>query len=534
MKHLFSYILPSRSHTLLTALLCLLFPICHQAQMLKTGGLKNNTTVQTLQQADTSKKAYLQVRDMYKKADSLQAFDSDIVLNEVEKQANQKLLRLQRKMIDQYKEENFFPPARYYYKSKEYAEKTQLFKLLKQMPKGGLMHLHTGAMGNFEWIVDRAMTEPNCYVFWQENTDEYTKGQLQFFKPKDAPKGFRLVEEVKAEVPDFADQLYDLLTFDVSMNEDSVDIWYHFERHFSQTGRFFTYAPINQAFLETGFEVLISDNIQHVELRHVMSRGTLYDLENPEGYYTADSVIHNIQAAIKATQSRHPEFTCKIIFTDIRFFSADEVYENFERAYQFRKKYPNLIKGYDLVAEEDAGNTTLYYLKNWMNRSKLEAQYGIDLPLLLHDGESDWVSVENLYDAVMLNCKRIGHGFNLFRFPSLMKQVKKQDICIEINPLSSQILGYIRDLRIHPASYYMNQGIALTISPDDPAVFDYQGVTPDFWAIFLAWELDLEALKKLCLNSIDYSTLSEKEKRQALRIWNYKWNQWVEMVNETL
>jgi adenosine deaminase CECR1 len=156
--------------------------------------------------------------------------------------------------------------------------------------------------------------------------------------------------------------------------------------------------------------------------------------------------------------------------------------------------------------------------------------YGVDLPLCLHAGESDWQHVSNLYDAVLLKSTRIGHGFNLSFFPAAEGLVQQQNTCIEVSPLSNQILGYVRDLRIHPAHAWIKRGIQISISPDDPGVFGYIGVTPDYWSIFLAWELDLRALKKLAMNSIMYSHLDEAGKKEALALWEKKWDVFVNDV----
>jgi adenosine deaminase len=37
----------------------------------------------------------------------------------------------------------------------------------------------------------------------------------------------------------------------------------------------------------------------------------------------------------------------------------------------------------------------------------------------------------------------------------------------------------------------MDEGIAVTISPDDPGYFDYDGVTLDYVYVLLFWDLDL-------------------------------------------
>ena len=180
------------------------------------------------------------------------------------------------------------------------------------------------------------------------------------------------------------------------------------------------------------------------------------------------------------------------------------------------------------MAEEDDGHTTLFHAKQFLKIDSLKKATGIDLPLYLHDGESNWASTANLYDAILLGTKRIGHGFNLFRFPTLIELVKEKDVCIEVSPLSNQILGYIRDLRMHPASTYLRRGVNCVISSDDPLIFDYEGLSYDFWSVFLAWELDLASLKKLTRNSIEYAALTDEEKATAMVVWEKRWAKFVD------
>lgn len=68
----------------------------------------------------------------------------------------------------------------------------------------------------------------------------------------------------------------------------------------------------------------------------------------------------------------------------------------------------------------------------------------------MHAGESTSRNNKELYDAVLLGSKRIGHGFALARHPSLIELVKERDICLEACPVSNFVLGYQRDLRCHP------------------------------------------------------------------------------------
>jgi adenosine deaminase CECR1 len=69
----------------------------------------------------------------------------------------------------------------------------------------------------------------------------------------------------------------------------------------------------------------------------------------------------------------------------------------------------------------------------------------------------------------------------------------------------------------------LHDGIPVSISPDDPGFFDYEGVTLDWVYAFLGWELNLADLKKLNLNSIDYATIDEKDKEALRPLFEDRW-----------
>ena len=94
-----------------------------------------------------------------------------------------------------------------------------------------------------------------------------------------------------------------------------------------------------------------------------------------------------------------------------------------------------------------------------------------------------------------------------------MKEVIRRDICVEACPLSNMVLGYTLDLRNHPIRYLMHQGLQVSISSDDPGFFNYSGVTLDYVYVAIAWELDLMDLKKLSLNGIKYSSVTDAVKK---------------------
>ncbi len=471
---------------------------------------------------------YLKKRTALLKEDSLRYFDAAVKLTPKEQQLNQKLVALQQDMIADYKANHFFPPARNFYNSKAHIEQTPLFKLLKKMPKGGILHLHSGAMGNPRWVAQKAIDTREMHVFWEATNDKYAKGQLQAYAKDKAPKGFRPAYEIAKTNPNFATELVDLLTFDESIDRDSVDIWQEFEYVFQRINGFLTYEKVAVDYLVHGAEILIADNIQHAEFRTFFT-SRFYDLEGNKN--TEKEYLEILETVEKRVQAIDPDFTFILIQQGLRFFDKSVIEKEVFAAHDYRTKYPKWVRGFDLVAEEDNGHPTLFHAEQFLLLDSLKKATGVELPLYLHNGESNWASTANLYDAILLGTKRIGHGFNLFRFPNLIELVKEKDICVEISPLSNQVLGYIRDLRMHPASTFLRRGVNCVISSDDPLIFDYEGLSYDFWSVFLAWELDLASLKKLTRNSIEYAALTDAEKEKAMAIWEKRW---ADFVEETL
>ena len=151
------------------------------------------STTQLTDNQTTSYEAYVKERATLLKKDSLLYFDATEKLNSQEQLLNQKLVALQKGMIADYKANHFFPPARNFYQSKTHIEQTPFFQVLRKMPKGGILHLHSGAMGDARWMANKAIEVPEMHVFWESTNDQYTKGQLQAYAKDKAPKGFNLL-----------------------------------------------------------------------------------------------------------------------------------------------------------------------------------------------------------------------------------------------------------------------------------------------------------------------------------------------------
>lgn len=99
---------------------------------------------------------------------------------------------------------------------------------------------------------------------------------------------------------------------------------------------------------------------------------------------------------------------------------------------------------------------------------------------LLDTGGSDDPTNSNLYDAAALGSKRIGHGFALLKHPHLVKRFKRDEsipgsgICIELCPISNELLHLCRKVKEHPYPELLAAGIPCTVNSDNPSLFRYE------------------------------------------------------------
>jgi len=92
-------------------------------------------------------------------------------------------------------------------------------------------------------------------------------------------------------------------------------------------------------------------------------------------------------------------------------------------------------------------------------------------------------------------------------------------------------LGFCRDLHYHPAKIFIQNGIPITINPDDYFCFGVKGVTMDFFLTVIYMEFDLRDLKWVLENSIKYSLLNEDEIGRVKKNFELKWKNFIQKMN---
>jgi adenosine deaminase len=136
------------------------------------------------------------------------------------------------------------------------------------------------------------------------------------------------------------------------------------------------------------------------------------------------------------------------------------------------------------------------------------------LGLRAHAGEG--AGPESVRAAVdMLGVHRIGHGVRAVEDPALLARLGAARVPLDVCPTSNLRTATVSSVETHPIRHLLASGIPVTISSDDPIVFD-TCVTAELALLHLAYDFSWHELGELTMNAVDASFLPAAE-RAALR-----------------
>jgi len=232
-------------------------------------------------------------------------------------------------------------------------------------------------------------------------------------------------------------------------------------------------------------------------------------------------------------------FGLKIIYCAPRSIPKDWMKREIEDCIKLHLKFKKLICGFDLVGAEDRPNHIGFYKDELLAMVDTCKELGIDIPFMFHAGEtlldtggSKNPANSNLYDAVLLNAKRIGHGFSLLKHPVLIEEFKKRPICIELCPTSNELLHLCRNIKEHPYPEILATGIPCTVNSDNPSLFN-NSVSHEFYQVMVgSYSMNIHGWRQLVLWSIEHSCLDNEEKVRANAILAREWEEFCHWVIE--
>ncbi|KAJ3933445.1 MAG: hypothetical protein NXY57DRAFT_1066602 [Lentinula lateritia] len=422
----------------------------------------------------------------------------------------------------------------------------------KQMPKGGFFHVHLDATVNVSFLLKTAMKYPDTHVRASTALNAtnighvlpemsalpqhlHTAGQIaladhdyipdiwvpmlkarESFDPKlGGPSGFyRWITAALTISPTEAYVTHNTV----------AKIWPKFQSTFIVSAPLVRYQPIQRQYFR-GFVIgCIADGISYVEPRINFLRDAIpfiaedsqRQLTHREVLKDFEDVVGEVKAELKAKDREDDFITSKIIYSTIRFITPAELEWYLRDCIALMKEFPHLIAGFDLVGDE--------------NFREMQKEAGFsEISFIFHGGETLGDGTEadmNLYDAILLGTKRIGHGFSLVKHPKLIELCKECGIAVEVCPTSYWLTSSIH---MHPLPVLLNQGVPVALCSDDPSVFGNMGLTFDYFQVLAASKMTgLVQLGKMAKDSIKFLSMEPEEKAHALGAWQKRWEIFLE------
>jgi len=422
------------------------------------------------------------------------------------------------------------------------------------MPKGALLHAHLDLTVGARTLLDIALRHPAIHI---SSPELITSANMAFIQPKLRP----IPSNSKTSVTSLTDPAYlpnawvPLATarerFDATLggpdgfdrwliskmsinpsdayitHNNNIRIWDVFRSAVALTRPLVYYFPIWGDYIRHFLQETFEDGISYVEARINFTPKFMIGSDGEENIPHVDW-LRTLNLVVNQFKEEHPDFFgAKIIYSVVRDCDGDIMRDHLEDCIQMKQTFPELIVGFDLVGDENILHPLHHYVDQLMTFKQRQKETNVDIPFIFHAGETcgDGARAdENLYDAILLGTKRIGHGFSLVKHPKLMQICREKGIALEICPISNEILRLASSMPMHPLPILLNHGVPVALSSDDPAIFQNMGLSFDFYQVLVASETTgLLMLGHLARDSIAHSMLGEAETRRLMELWETRW-----------
>jgi len=198
-----------------------------------------------------------------------------------------------------------------------------------------------------------------------------------------------------------------LLTEPQTKGLESHDIWKSFQHKFSRVTELGKFYKFFRHLLKKTIDSCVKQNTFVVELRHIS--GMLFDEDRkPMGLLKELKII---QEVIDETKQSIPYFEMTLVITGLKIVGTPHINKMIDHIQIGRKAYPGLISGFDMVNEEDFTAQIATFTPEILAAQLDSTSSTYDMATFFHAGETHDKDVKNLHDAILLNTKRIGHGF---------------------------------------------------------------------------------------------------------------------------
>ena len=447
---------------------------------------------------------------------------------------------------DAHQTDEILYPGVMFHLAKGRMEKTALWKIVERMPKGSLLHAHLDAMFDVDFLIDQVFATPGIHIVAPKplaTTTDHEEAPFSFqyssrpisesesvpaiWSTSYKPSTLIDIHKAASSFPNggeagFREWLWKRCVIQPEhsyYHHHGVDaIWEIFKRTFPIINSMLNYEPIFRKCLQRLLTQLAVDGIRYVDFRVAfVNEYRREGSDSPEEDFLEFCRMFQEEIELfKETEQGKRFYGARIIWTTGRFFSNKEIVDSMKECIKSKQACPDLICGFDVVGQEDAGRplVDLVPILFWFRKRCVEEE--VDIPFLFHAGEclGDGDDTDhNLFDAILLGTRRIGHGFSLYKHPLLIDMVKQKKILVECCPISNEILRLASSIKAHPLPALLSRGVSVSLCNDDPAILGHgkNGLTHDFWQTLQGLEnMGLTGLAMMAENSIRWSCYEDQ------------------------
>ena len=464
-------------------------------------------------------------------------------------------------------------------------EKDPFYQMIKRMPKGALLHAHFPATTNMVKFLMKIKNEkPEVYRhIYYLNDQQKALDDLERAKQKITGilnDGGKFWNDCKtfmfpSDVGRFGNVRYSLAVFTADPPGGSIGGWkrladeteeaakdiiskgtrmqnlddYNFDGLERITNSYWSLIKdslIFEDFFRFTLQEAFDDGLQAIELKTRFGsffRKIALTVDG-ETYYRGNWYSdEELDILLKVTNEMKGDIYCKLIMGQHKGLkNADKSKDyslsgirglcNNEKINK-STELKDLVKGIDIFGDEDPSNQNRYFINVLLDEC--------DFNYYPHAGETDkktknynltsLISLTEGKDGQKGKKVRVGHGIALARDKALVEAYKQVHIHIEICPLSNYILGYINDLSVHPGIQLFNADVRMSINSDDASIYGYDYVSVDWYYVIRAWDLNIDQILKLCIYSIQDSSLSPEEQKIAFGKFKVNFDAWRKLVD---
>lgn len=373
--------------------------------------------------------------------------------------------------------------------------KQLLQKFCKELPKGGMLHVHPSGTINRE-VAHTLLQQNNPTISHDEIhttvSPWFAAHEYDFLKKLSVPTKYRDLDS------DTQKRLIDLYVLP-NGNSHSFD-------------RFIGLFIIQYLCRNDANHMAVAEVIIRNFLTRAKEHGVIYVEFNNHAmfdYPIKHETLPQLAAHVKQWEK---EYGITVRFNHA-FVRIDDNEITHAQANNFLELDSPYITGIDLLGNE---TDTPAFEKGQAVYATINAAVTLNsrqLNCTMHAGELG--DKRNPRDAIILGAKRLGHGVSLIDDVITLEYARRQQLGIETNIISNQRLGVHLTPSNHPFLTYLRLGLKPSLSTDDEGMFETD-ISHEFFIAIAETDIHYAEVKQLVLNSID-TAFADVYTKQRLR-----------------